>query len=112
MKRWTIPAVLFLLTACTPQAPAPQPVRKSLYLNKRLMKFEMDNGYCYRRVALKNGNTLHYWRSDTGRLISIATGRDDNFPDYCELALETDPARVIRKIYIIEPSVICNTVLK
>ena len=111
--RW-IPAVAtgVLLAACTPALQTPQPAPRSLYLNKKYVKFVLDNGEAYRSIRLKNGNVLHYWRSDYGALLNIAMGRDDNYPDYCEIALETDPSRVIRRIYVIEPSILCNTVLK
>ncbi len=112
-SRW-IPGIAagVLLAACTPVPQTPQPVSHSLYLNKKYVKFVLDNGEAYRSIRLKNGNVLHYWRSDYGALLNIAMGRDDNYPDYCEIALETDPNWIIRRIYIIEPSMLCNTVLK
>jgi hypothetical protein len=114
LKSWSMVAIsmVFLGMGGCGVAPGPKPVHKSLYLNKKLVKFVIDNGAPYRRVTLKNGRTLHYWRSDFGKLIAIAMGRDDNFPDYCELALETDPNQIVQKIYIIEESFLCNTVLK
>ncbi|WP_292656544.1 hypothetical protein [Nitratifractor sp.] len=113
LSHW-IPGVAagVLLAACTPAPQAPQPVSHSLYLNKKYVKFVLDNGESYRTQPLKNGNVLHYWRSDYGALLNIAMGRDDNYPDYCEIALETDPNRIIRRISIIEPSMLCNAVLK
>ena len=113
MKRGAaVVLALFLLSGCVPQPMGPQPVHQSLYLNKKLVKFVVDNGAPYRSVRLENGRSLHYWRSDFGQLIAIATGRDDSFPDYCEVALETDRDQFIRRIFIIEKSAICNTVLK
>ncbi len=111
MLSFLILSVLFL-SGCVSTLEGPQPVGKSLYLNKRLMKFVMDNGPAYREQRLSNGHVLHYWRSDTGRLIAIAAGRDDQYPDLCELALETDEKNVIRRINIIEDSPICMGVLK
>jgi hypothetical protein len=111
-KRAIITLSSLLLTACASYPVAPQPVSHSLYLNKKYLRFILDHGEGYRTVRLKNGNRLHYWRSDEGGLIAIATGRDDHYPDYCEIALETDPKQIVRRIYIIEPSSICNAVLK
>jgi hypothetical protein len=104
--------VTWILTACTPYPTGPQPVTHSLYLNKKYLRFILDHGESYRTLQLKNGHQLHYWRSDQGRLIAIATGRDDQYPDYCEIALETDSWGIVRRIYVIEPSAICNAVLK
>jgi len=111
-RRFFVIAGVVLLSACTPSPQTPQPASRSLYLNKKYVKFVLDNGESYRSVPLKNGNVLHYWRSDYGALLNIAMGRDDYYPDYCEIALETDANRIIRRIYIIEPSILCNTVLK
>lgn len=114
MKGKVLATVLasFLLTACAPGPVGPQRVGKSLYLNKRYMKFEMDNGPSYRDVRLEDGSTMHYWRSDYGNLIAIATGRDDNYPDYCELALKSDKNGIVREIYILEESILCGGILK
>jgi len=112
-KRSLVLSILVLiLSACGSAPSTPYTVGKSLYLNRKLTKFELDNGYCYRRVPLKNGHTLNYWRSDTGRLIAVAMGRDDNYPDYCEVALETDGKGIVRRIYMVEESVACIGVLK
>jgi hypothetical protein len=101
-----------LLASCTPYPTTPQPVTRSLYLNKKYLRFILDHGDGYRTVRLANGDEIRYWRSDQGGLIALAAGWDDRSPDYCEIALETDPAGIVRKIYIIEPSSLCNTVLK
>ena len=108
---WSLPISLLLLASCA-QPDRPLRVAKSLYLNKRYMKFEVENGPSYRDVPLKDGSTMHYWRSDYGNLIAIATGRDDNYPDYCELALKTDRNKVVREIYILENSVLCGPILQ
>jgi hypothetical protein len=105
-------ALLLLFSSCTPYPSTPQPVTRSFYLNKKYLRFILDHGDGYRTVRLANGDEMHYWRSDQGGLIALAAGWDDRSPDYCEIALETDPAGIVRKIYIIEPSSICNTVLK
>ena len=107
---WILP--LFLLLASCAQPGYPLRVGKSLYLNKRYMKFAVDNGPSYRDVRLKDGSTMHYWRSDYGNLIAIATGRDDSYPDYCELAIKTDKNSIVREIYILEDSVLCGGILK
>ena len=109
---WAALPLLLLLSACAPGPVGPQRVVKSLYLNKRYMKFEVDNGPSYRDVRLPDGSTLHYWRSDTGHLMAIALGRDDSYPDYCELALKTDRNGIVREITILENSIICGGVLK
>ena len=113
LSRW-MPGIVagVLLSACSPYPERPQSVSRSLYLNKKYVKFVLDNGEAYRSIRLKSGDTLHYWRSDFGAPLDIAMGRDDHFPDYCEIALETDPNQIIRRIYIIEPSYLCNAVLK
>jgi len=111
-NRFWIVSLIFLAGGCGVAPTGPQPVDKSLYLNKKLVKFVLDNGAPYRRVPLKNGNELHYWRSDFGQLLAIVMGRDDDFPDYCELALETDKNQRVRRIYILEQSATCDFVLK
>lgn len=105
-------SLIFLLTACTPSPVAPRQVGKSLYLNKRYMKFEVDNGPSYRDVRLPDGSVMHYWRSDYGNLIAAALGRDDSYPDYCELVLRTDKNGIVREITVLEESIICGGVLK
>ena len=110
-----VSAVLLLwlgLSACGPVPSEPRKVNKSLYLGKRYMKFVMDNGPSYKDRKLSDGSTVHYWRSDTGNLLAIATGRDDNYPDVCELALYTDPRGIVRRIQILEESIRCGAVLK
>ncbi|WP_456457825.1 hypothetical protein [Nitratifractor sp.] len=115
MKRFIgslIVAPLLLLTACGPTSPRPLPVHKSLYLGKPYMKFVMDNGPSYRDEKLPDGSTIHYWRSDFGNLIAVATGRDDSGEDYCELALRTNPEKTVERIQILQESLRCNGVLK
>jgi len=54
-------------------------------------------------------------QENLGSLLIMNAGQGiiyDNDSDYCEIALETDANRIIRRIYIIEPSILCNTVLK
>ena len=104
--------LLPLLTACASGPVGPQRVAKSLYLHKRYMKFEVDNGPSYRDVRLSDGSTRHYWRSDFGNLLAIATGRDKSYPDYCELRIESDAKGIVRRIEILENSIQCNGVLK
>ncbi len=103
---------LFLLNACSSSSPQPLPVHKSLYLGKRYMKFVMDNGPSYRDEKLPDGSTIHYWRSDFGDLIALATGRDDSEVDYCELALRTNRKKIVESIQILQESLQCNGVLK
>ncbi|WP_457607661.1 hypothetical protein [Nitratifractor sp.] len=115
LKMVTVAALstlVFLLSACAPGPVQPREVHKSLYLGKRWMKFVVDNGPSYRDVKLRNGSTIHYWHSDVGDLIAISMGRDDNYPDYCELALKTDKTGIVRKIYVLEESIGCGGVLK
>jgi len=109
---WSLLPLFLFLTACAPAPSAPQRVGKSLYLNKRYMKFVMDNGPSYRDVHLSDGSIMHYWRSDYGNLLAIAMGRDDSYPDYCELLLKTDRKKIVREIYILENSIVCGGVLK
>ncbi len=100
------------LSACGPVPSEPRKVNKSLYLGKRYMKFVMDNGPSYKDRKLSDGSVIHFWRSDTGNLLAIATGRDDNYPDVCELALRTDPQGIVRQIRVLEESIQCGAVLK
>jgi len=99
-----------LWTGCA-STTAPQRVDKSLYLNKRMMKFVVDNGPAYREVKLRDGSVLHYWRSDIFNVVGPILGRDDNL-DTCELALKTDRNSIVREIYVIEDSIHCAGVLK
>ena len=100
-----------LLAGCAGSVSTPYTVHKSLYLNKRLMKFVMDNGAPYKEVKLANGEVIHYWRSDLSSF-SPAFRRRWRDMDVCEIALRTDKNRVIRQIQIIEDSSICFGVLK
>ncbi len=110
-RKFFMVLLLAFVSGCTPVS-GPQPVAHSLYLGKRYLRFVMDNGPSYKDVRLRDGSVLHYWRSDTGHLMAIATGRDENYPDYCEIALRTDPHGIVRAITIIEDSPICIGVLK
>jgi len=86
-------------------------VKKSLYLNKRYMKFVMDNGPSYKDIKLSNGGSIHYWRSDFGNLIASARNWDNSL-DYCELVIKTNKKQIIKKIAIINNSIKCAGVLK
>ena len=86
-------------------------VKKSLYLNKRYMKFVVDNGPSYRDIKLSNGGFIHYWRSDFGNLIASARNWDNSL-DYCELVIKTNKKQIIKKIAIINNSINCAGVLK
>jgi hypothetical protein len=112
MKRALVTVLTLMVLGGCGAVMEPRPVAKSLYLNKKLVKFVIDNGAPYRRVPLSRGRTLHYWRSDFGNLIAISMGRDNDFPDYCELALETDENQMVRRIFIVRDGFSCNTILK
>ncbi len=103
-------ATLLLLHGCL-SVYGPYKVSKSLYLNKKMLKFIVDNGVPYRAVALGDGGRLHYWRSDRGPFSGFSIAEYDSM-DYCEIALRTDPGGYIREITVIEPSHRCNSVLK
>ncbi|WP_292660808.1 hypothetical protein [Nitratifractor sp.] len=105
-------AGFLLLTGCTAPDAGPRKVHKSLYLGKRYLKFVMDNGPSYKDEKLRDGSVIHYWRSDYGNLLAIATGRDDSYPDYCELALKTNPQGIVESIDVLEESIQCNGALK
>ena len=78
--------VAFGLSSCaTTYNPKPKKVTKSFYLNKSLMLFEMDNGYCYAREPLNNGGYKNYWQSDKGNILANLMDWD-SYP-YCKLAL-------------------------
>jgi hypothetical protein len=89
----------------------PYKVTRSLYLNKKMLKFIVDNGVPYRSLRLRGGGELHYWRSDRGPFSGFSLAEYDSM-DYCEIALRTDAQRYIREITVIEPGHLCNSVLK
>ena len=103
--------VVLIFSGCSNNYNAkPKVVTKSLYLNKSLTKFEMDNGFCYKREPLPNGGYKNYWRSDKGSILANALSWD-SYP-YCELALITDKNNIVRKIEIIEDDIKCVGALK
>lgn len=104
--------VFLLLVGCTAPNAEPRAVHKSLYLGKRYLKFVMDNGPSYKDEKLADGSVIHYWRSDYGNLLAIATGWDGSYPDYCELALKTNAQGIVTSIHILEESIQCNGALK
>jgi hypothetical protein len=73
-----------LLAGCVGSVSTPYTVHKSLYLNKRLMKFVMDNGAPYKEVKLDNGEVIHYWRSDWSGFTSFFFRRWRDL-DVCEV---------------------------
>jgi len=103
--------IFMLFTSCsTTSQPKPEVVKKSFYLNKSLMLFEMDNGYCYAREPLNNGGYKNYWQSDKGNIIANLMDWD-SYP-YCKLALYTNKDNKITKIEILEDSIQCAYALK
>ncbi len=103
---------LGLLTGCGSAPQPPRPVTRSPYLGRKLVKFVIDNGAPYRKIPLKNGGAILEWRSDFGKLIAVAMGRSDEMLDRCELRLEVDRDRIVRRIWILEDSAKCNGVLR
>ncbi len=107
--RYFIVIVALIFSSCATST-SPKIVKKSLYLNKSLMKFEMDNGFCYAREALKNGGYKNYWSSDRGNILANALSWD-NYPP-CKLELFTNKKNIITKIVVVEDSIECVGVLK
>jgi len=106
-------ALFLLFSGCAkiqPTKSQPEVVKKSFYLNKSLMYFEMDNGYCYAREPLNNGGYKNYWQSDKGNILANLMDWD-SYP-YCKLALYTNKENKIIKIEIIEDSIHCAYALK
>jgi len=108
------PALLLsvMMVGCRPIPSPPREVSRSFYLDKKLVRFVADNGVPYREVRLEDGGTLFYWRSDLGGLMIGVSGSGNDSLDFCEIALRTDARRIIRMIYLIEESTLCNAVLK
>jgi len=110
MKKIILIITIFLTGCATNYSVAPQDVTKSLYLNKHLSKFEMDNGFCYKREPLANGGYKNYWRSDKGNILANALSWD-SYP-YCELELDTNKAGIVERIKILEDDIKCAYALK
>jgi len=114
MRKFILIPILFLAffsgCATTTTNPQPEVVRKSFYLNKPLVQFEMDNGYCYSREPLNGGGYINYWQSDKGNIIANLMDWD-SYP-YCKLALYTNKDNIITKIEILEDSIKCAYALK
>ena len=83
-------------------------VSKSLYLNKPLMKFEMDNGFCYQKKRLDDGSYKCLWSSSNNFTNNLF---DDEYPP-CRLELLTDSKKIVKKITIIEKSLGCVGAIK
>jgi len=108
MRYTTLLLSLFLASCAT--STTPTVVQKSLYLHKSLMKFEMDNGFCYAKKPLKSGGVKCLWSSDSGNILASALSWD-NYPP-CKLELFTNKEKIITKIVIIEDGIECAGVLK
>ena len=85
-------------------------VTKSLYLNKPLLKFEMDNGYVTLKKELSDGSKIYIYRSDRGAILASLYSFDDYPP--CILEIKTNKENIIKKINIIERSMKCAYILK
>ena len=102
--------VAFGLSSCASYNPTPKKVTRSFYLNRSLMRFELDNGFCYAREKTPDGGYINYWRSNRGgALVDVLNW--DSYP-YCELKLKTDKNSIIRDIEIVEDDPKCAWVLK
>jgi hypothetical protein len=110
MKKILLIITIFLTGCATNSTIAPKIVSKSLYLNKELSKFEMENGYCYKREPKRDGGYKNYWRSDSGNILANALTWD-SYP-YCELELDTNPQGIIKTIKIVEDDIKCIYALK
>ena len=115
MKKYILLGLVIFFSGCSnysiePNSSDSNYVKRSLYLNQPLSRFELDNGFCYAREPLPNGGYINYWKSDSGNIIADALDWD-SYP-YCKLALITDNKNIIRKIKILEDDVKCVSVLK
>jgi hypothetical protein len=109
MKKYIFLIVLFLSSCATPNYTDSTIVKKSFYLNKELVKFEMDNGYCYYRKKIKNGY-LNYYKSDKGNILADMLNWDSYPP--CELEIKTDNKEVIKQIKILQDNIKCAYILR
>jgi len=83
---------------------------RSSYIGKRFMSFEMNNGPSYKWKKLEDGGSLQWWRSD---LAGCCTGRwDDGLGNRCELLIQLDAKKVIRRISILENGMACGVALR
>ena len=110
MKKIILIITIFLTGCVTNSNISPKSVTKSLYLNKPLSKFEIDNGFCYKREALASGGYKNYWRSDKGNILANALSWD-SYP-YCELELDTNKYGIVTNIKILEDDIKCAYALK
>jgi hypothetical protein len=102
---------LVLFSSCATNQPSkPEVLKRSFYLNRSLITFEMNNGYCYSREKLPNGGYKNYYRSDRGNIIADLL-RWDSYP-YCELELITDKNNIVRKITILEDAFECAHIIR
>ncbi len=86
-------------------------VKRSWYLNRSLMDFEMNNGFCYETKDLGNGESVCYYQSDRVGTIIQDLFDEDSYP-YCKVALYTDSKKIIRKIEILEDDIKCARILR
>ena len=109
MKKYILFAALFLTSCATLNYNNQNIVKKSFYLNKPLVKFEMDNGYCYYRKKI-NGGYLNYYKSSSGNILAnLLTW--DSYPD-CELEIKTNNKGVITQIKILQDDIKCAYILR
>ena len=101
--------ILFALSSCV-NTPYPRVVKKSLYLNKPLMKFEMDNGYTTLKKKLDNGSYIYTYRSDQGSIMANLFDFEGYPP--CILEIKTNKDKIIKEIKIIEDDIKCAYILK
>ena len=109
MRIFIIFTVFFIITGCSTTIPQNPNngylVKKSLYLNKELIKFEIDNGYCKSRKAMPDGGYINYYISDSGNIIANMLDWDSYPP--CKLAIKTDKDGIIKEIRVIEDDIKC-----
>ena len=102
--------LIVLFSGCATQEIGPTRVTKSHYLGKALMKFEMDNGFCYNRRALASGGYINYYQSSGVNIINSILDWD-SYPE-CKLAIKTNKDKIITQINILEDDIKCAYILR
>jgi len=110
MKKYFLIGAILLSGCAVTNFITPQVVTKSLYLNKPLSRFEMDNGFCYAREKTSYGGYINHWKSSGGNMFADALNWDSYPP--CRLDLKTNKQNIVTQIKIIEDDIKCAYVLR
>ena len=85
-------------------------VKRSSFIGKELVSFEMYAGPTSRWKRLPNGDTLQYWDS---KMIGFFVSKgDDGMGSQCILILKTDKNKIIKDIRIVEDGIACGPALR